>query len=1660
MKKSIYILSCLIALFCSCQKDESVPVSSVTLDTSKITVKLGDFYQLSATVSPNNATNNAVVWMSTDAGIASVSGGLVSANGLGVAEITVKADDNGLSDHCMVTVVPEVIPLETIVLDRNEISLYEKESDTIKLSLFPVDTTEPDIFWTSSNDSVAVVNGGIVTALMAGQTTLRASSADGKIYAECAVSVLCRTDGVKLNYPEYTIEEGQTFTLKASVYPERATDAGVIWHSSDTKVADVDQSGKVSAFTAGYAEIVVITADGNYSDTCRLTVISPVNGISLDNDNLSMYVGDTYSLKASLNPANASNRTLKWSSTDESVAVVNAEGLVEALTAGKAGIVAVSEDGGFTSSCNVTVYNDVSGISLDSTSVWLYEGEFFDLVADVYPADAPDKRVTWESSDPDAVMVADGTIKVRKYTTQPVVIVAKTERGGYTASCEVHVKRHVSGVSLPDSVSTLTLWEGESFQLSAVVTPDDAYDKRVSWSVNDATVASVSSDGNVTALAKGKVRVTVSSEDGNKCAYCDITVKCPVRTIELSDTSLTLLLGAERNLTARVLPEKASDRTVEWISSDENVVSCNNGKLTAKGYGTATVTVRAKDGSGCSASCIVKIVKDPVTLTLNIDAYEMYEGDSVTLVASAVPNDDKLKIVWKSLDDKKVSVSDNGCVRALEAGTAEIVATVADRPEMEATCTVTVKCHVTGVVIDEKSVSMFRGSSLALGYKVYPERATDKSVSWSSSDEKVATVVEGSVQAHVPGKARITVTSIDGKKTGYCDIEVKDYIDSVVIVPSGRITIHEWDAPIALDYKIHPSGYDNQNVTWESESDDIVTVDSTGLMTPKAHGLANVRITTSGTDNDNKPVSNTVQVQVFQKVSGISITDGGNRELKVGDIMPMPTTSVTPLEDTDGTVIWSSSNGNVATVDSITGQIKATGSGMAVLKAVSKDNPEVSAECVITVYAIPDLVSISPEKKELYVNDTFTLSAKPSSRAGQCRQDVLWHSLNEKIATVSAEGLVKAVSAGTVQIEAVAVDNESVKAQCTVTVKCHATGIKLDKTALAMYPGGKDKLTATVSPSNAADKTVTWTSSNTAVATVDASGNVTAKTNGTATITATAKDGGWKASCTVTVKQGIAKVTITPSTPLDTMFVGAATTLTATITPSDYENRKVSWSSSNTAVATVDANGKVTPKGPGTVTITVTTDGTDNTGKQVTSSITANVYQHITAVSLNVTSKEVKIGESFTLTPTYDPSTGILKGVTWQSSDPSIATVDANGNVTAKAYGTAYIEVKTNEGQKTETCKVTVPAPAKMVTGITLNQSSIKLDFNKTMQLTATVTPSDAANKSIKWESDNTEIASVSSNGLVTGRTGGSTKIWARATDGSGVAAVCQVRVEKDAVLVKEISLSLSDVVMEKGKTQTLTATVTPTNADNRNLKWTSSNTAVATVTGSSTGATITSVAAGNAIITAAAEDGSGVSATCAVKVVDNIVSVTKIEPVGSKDISLYVGESCQLSVNVLPANATNKNVRWWVNGGATECSVSSTGLVTALNKGSARVFATSVEKENIEAMFQITVSNRPVESVSLDKSVITLKIGDKLKLSAEVLPSNATVKTINWSSSDFSVATVDSNGNVTAKGVGKMTVTATCKDGGKKAECKVRVIADDNPGAGESEGAGFENWN
>ncbi len=340
------------------------------------------------------------------------------------------------------------------------------------------------------------------------------------------------------------------------------------------------------------------------------------------------------------------------------------------------------------------------------------------------------------------------------------------------------------------------------------------------------------------------------------------------------------------------------------------------------------------------------------------------------------------------------------------------------------------------------------------------------------------------------------------------------------------------------------------------------------------------------------------------------------------------------------------------------------------------------------MYAKPESITIDKYKVELYEGESVTLKADVSP-AGS-RQDVIWSSSDESVVAVSADGLVMAKIAGMAIISVNATDNPAVKAQCSVTVNCHVAGVSLSETSVSLLVGETYSLMAHVLPERATDRSVTWTSSNSSVAAVNSTGQVTALSKGMATITVTTKDGGYKSSCTVTVKDNMGSVTISPSS-LDMLYVGdAATALTAVISPSDYPDKTVSWSSSNTGVATVDTNGKVTPKAPGTAVITVTTNGTDSSGRHLSSSITVNVLRHITSVSLNRSSLELELTETYTLVPSFTPSSGIESSVTWTSSNSSVATVNSNGQVTAKSQGTATITVKTVDGSKTASCTVTV----------------------------------------------------------------------------------------------------------------------------------------------------------------------------------------------------------------------------------------------------------------------------------------------------------------------------------------------------------------------------------
>ena len=241
----------------------------------------------------------------------------------------------------------------------------------------------------------------------------------------------------------------------------------------------------------------------------------------------------------------------------------------------------------------------------------------------------------------------------------------------------------------------------------------------------------------------------------------------------------------------------------------------------------------------------------------------------------------------------------------------------------------------------------------------------------------------------------------------------------------------------------------------------------------------------------------------------------------------------------------------------------------------------------------------------------------------------------------------------------------------------------------------------------------------------------------------------------------------------------------------------------------------------------------------------------VSSVGLNSTSITLKNIRNYKLTATVSPSNASNKTITWTSSNGNVAKVDQNGNVTAVNEGTATITAKSNNG-KTATCKVTVINPASVaVSSVGLNSTSITLKNIRNYKLTATVSPSNASNKTITWTSSNSNVARVDVNGNVTAVNAGTATITAKSNNGK--TTTCKVTVINPAsVAVSSVGLKSSTTIV-KGKTEKLTATVSPSNASNKAVTWTSSNSNVARVDANGN---ITAVNAGTATITAKSNNG------------------------------------------------------------------------------------------------------------------------------------------------------------------------------------------------------------
>ena len=308
-----------------------------------------------------------------------------------------------------------------------------------------------------------------------------------------------------------------------------------------------------------------------------------------------------------------------------------------------------------------------------------------------------------------------------------------------------------------------------------------------------------------------------------------------------------------------------------------------------------------------------------------------------------------------------------------------------------------------------------------------------------------------------------------------------------------------------------------------------------------------------------------------------------------------------------------------------------------VLCSLFSCTPKEPAEIVV------ESIKLSTSSLELTVGDQKSLNATVSP-SNATNKKITWASSRPNVASVTIDGIVEGISAGSAVITATSANG--IKANCDIVVKekvTPVTSLTLDRTTLTMTEGDTQTLSATVKPDDATDKTVTWSSSNTAVATVDG-GKVTAVAPGTATITA--KAGDKTATCAVTVEKKVVPVTsLTLDRTTLTMTEGDTQTLSATVKPENATDKTVTWSSSNTAVATVDG-GKVTAVAPGTATITAKAGD-----KTATCAVTVNQKIVDTSgpaiVSFDFTPKKVNVadsGQNVTFTIHLTDETGVKPG--------------------------------------------------------------------------------------------------------------------------------------------------------------------------------------------------------------------------------------------------------------------------------------------------------------------------------------------------------------------------------------------------------------------------------
>lgn len=1216
--------------------------------------------------------------------------------------------------------------------------------------------------WASSNTSLATVNtAGVVTGVAAGVDTIYylVTNGCGTVSASKIITINALPVSGTISGPT-TVCVGANMTLNS-------TATGGVWSSVRTALATVQPStGIVTGVSAGVDTIQYTVTNGcgtavsNYTITINpLPVVGPITGPS------AVCVGATIAL------ADTSIGGT-WSSSNTTLATVAASGVVTGATAGVVTISYTMTNGcGTISATKIVTVNALPTAGTISGSNFVCIGGTTTLTSTVSGG-------SWSSSNTSVATVnaSTGLVGGVSAGVSRIVYTQTNTCGTDTTGITVSVNASLPAGTLSGPTVVCT---GQTITLTPSVTGG-------TFASGNTTIATVgSSTGIVTGVGAGTVNISyaVTSACGTSIISTPITVNLSPNAGIISGPS-TVCTGTTVSLTT-------TGTGGTWSSSDASLATVStSGVVTGVAVGSVTITYEVTNSCGtarATRNMTINLTADAGTLS---GPTTVCQGSTINITSTATGG------TWSSSNTAIATVDGGGTVTGVSGGSATISYSV-----VTACGTAVATAPVT--VVPTPNAGTISGLTSVCTGSTTTLTTSGSGGTWSSGNTAVATIhpTTGVVLGVSNGTAGITYTVSNSCGTATATTSVTVNTSATAGTISGPSTVCV-GSTVPLTSTITGG-------TWTSSNNSIATVGSTtGVVRGNSAGAATISyiVTTScGT------AIATYNITVGTAPSAGSIT--GGRNVCIGSNLSLSTTG------TGGT--WSSSDATLATVSSA-GSVLGINSGNVIISYT------VSATCgnVSDTHS----VAVSPAPNAGTLSGASTICLGSTSTMTTTASGGIWTSSNTAVATIDATGLITTVSAGTTIISYTATTAcGTATSTQAVTVNTTATAGTLSG-ASTLCIGNTTTLSSTVSGG-------TWSSSDATVATIDpTSGVVTGVASGSAILTYTVINGCGTATATYNIAVSPAPVSGVVSGS-NSLCVGSNTTLTTTGTGG-------SWSSSNPAIATVNTSGIVTALSAGNtiVSYTVTASCGSVSDTQIINVLPLPAAGTISGATV------VCIGGTTNLTTTGT-------GGVWSSSNAGVASINSIGVVSGIATGTAVMSYTVSNicGTSIDTHAVAVsPAPfAGTVTG----PGSVCAGGTISMFTTAT---------GGVWSSSDATVATINSAGLVTGLTAGTTIISYTATTACGSISDTAAVTVRPAATAGTLSGAAAICV---GNTVTISSTVS-------GGTWSSSNATVATIN-STTGA-VTGISAGTATLTYT------VTSSCGTSVATHNITVSPVPNAGT----------------------------------------------------------------------------------------------------------------------------------------------------------------------------------